>query len=466
MVSGALKLAPFAVVLVLSSASVFVPPAWTIATLLAAAVLFVVMAIRLDPAELVVVSTPLTFYADFNNGRLNLSVSDVFLVLLVAVLVLNPSHRANAHRVRAFNIFVWCSVAFLLAAMSVGVILASGAGELISWQAYFSDAAKLLVVFLYFSVAVMVFSDKLSHGDHRFLALWTNTAVVVAGLGIAGSLLYQRGVDLDLTLSFRAKGTFEDPNAFAAYLIASVGVAMIWSLMNRRRLIPWQVVPMIAGIALSYSRAAIVTCGAVLLVGFLVSLGVKQLRSLRWIACAMAAAAGIGFLLGGFSRLGEAQRELNFEGDIRFQLWTAAIRVWSEHPVFGVGLGQFRSATASLVDSPSSLLAHNTYLSFLAEGGIVGALLFLAIPGAVVVLLSREGGAVSRLFLLTVTAFLGMAATLNLQNFRPMWILLGIAVAWYTNQRAEADSTAKSLGDRHFMDATLGPINENPPPFR
>jgi len=70
----------------------------------------------------------------------------------------------------------------------------------------------------------------------------------------------------------------------------------------------------------------------------------------------------------------------------RLDLWTSAIRMFTVHPVFGVGYLNFSASLPSyFVDTGnypiSDILfyqldfAHNTYLSVLAETGIIGALL-------------------------------------------------------------------------------------------
>jgi O-antigen ligase len=64
-----------------------------------------------------------------------------------------------------------------------------------------------------------------------------------------------------------------------------------------------------------------------------------------------------------------------------------------DHPILGVGLNNFREQSANYVRQPGTLehvqlivdrpsFAHNTYLQLLAEEGIVGLALFLALVGA------------------------------------------------------------------------------------
>jgi O-antigen ligase len=61
----------------------------------------------------------------------------------------------------------------------------------------------------------------------------------------------------------------------------------------------------------------------------------------------------------------------------RYSLWESAIRAWSQNPIFGIGNGAFVSFAGR--DIGYFLIAHNMYLTFLSENGIVGLLSFLLI---------------------------------------------------------------------------------------
>ncbi|MBK9926023.1 MAG: O-antigen ligase family protein [Anaerolineales bacterium] len=68
---------------------------------------------------------------------------------------------------------------------------------------------------------------------------------------------------------------------------------------------------------------------------------------------------------------------------LRYNLWRAGWRMWLDHPVHGVGIGQFVERLASygsdlLEPRRLRLGAHNMYVQVLAETGLVGFFLFLA----------------------------------------------------------------------------------------
>src|SRR5699024_5255459 len=141
-------------------------------------------------------------------------------------------------------------------------------------------------------------------------------------------------------------------------------------------------------------------------------------------------AAAVLIFDGVVSSVFEGSRGVSFDEDVRFRLWAAAIDVWLHAPAVGVGLGQFVVSSEDLLGSAGGVLAHNTYLSVLAEGGVVGSALYAAVPALAVIGLLRRGDTIARLLLSSGVGIAVMAASLNLQNFRPIWLFIALAVAW------------------------------------
>jgi len=64
---------------------------------------------------------------------------------------------------------------------------------------------------------------------------------------------------------------------------------------------------------------------------------------------------------------------------IHLELWQAGMKIVRDHPLTGIGVGQFKSAVGAYSSVKDlSRLAHNTYLEIAAEMGIPGLILFLA----------------------------------------------------------------------------------------
>ena len=79
----------------------------------------------------------------------------------------------------------------------------------------------------------------------------------------------------------------------------------------------------------------------------------------------------------------------------RFIIWQDALRVWSKHPVLGVGPGNFWVYDQVFTNLPRALrncnatglcVAHNGYLQILGEEGPLGLFFFVAFPVVIIVL--------------------------------------------------------------------------------
>ncbi len=66
----------------------------------------------------------------------------------------------------------------------------------------------------------------------------------------------------------------------------------------------------------------------------------------------------------------------------RVALWQAAGQMFLDHPVLGVGYGNYKSLYTAYIPSQENLDAHNLYLQFLAETGIIGFFSFAIVVGA------------------------------------------------------------------------------------
>ena len=134
----------------------------------------------------------------------------------------------------------------------------------------------------------------------------------------------------------------------------------------------------------------------------------------------------------------------------------AAINVFADHPIIGVGPGQFFTRYSQQYANELDLRfldtrrrAHNLYLELAADTGMIGLGAFLAIVGATLMglwRLSRLWAAASRPELaelalalaLSLVAYLASAAFLQLSYQRYFWILiaLGNAAIWILRREA------------------------------
>lgn len=222
------------------------------------------------------------------------------------------------------------------------------------------------------------------------LALASGHGVAQAALGVSGSVGFVTDSGRVVT---RIQGYFEHPNQFGGFVALLVPLAVA-ALATRaspawlRLLSAAALALAVPALVLSFTRGAIIG----IVIGSLVWLAVVRPR----VAVVLAVALGIS----AFTVAPDLLRErLTLEGHesevtLRADIWNAALAIYGEHPVIGVGTGNFAEAYARL---PSTLAggsqrrllhggqlltpvaAQNLYLNVLAEMGTIGFIAFLAL---------------------------------------------------------------------------------------
>lgn len=181
-----------------------------------------------------------------------------------------------------------------------------------------------------------------------------------------------------------------DPNI--AGMTFAIGVVMAWYLHLRTETrLKWLYAAFIpvasVAVLLTASRGAFAT----LLVALIIIPATASYNRRGTVAATALVLAALSFvLLRGLVPQSSWQRVAGTWSEIRAgemsgrrAEWSVGWSVFKESPVVGVGTGAFRAATGR---KGSFGLAHNVYLTFLAEGGIIGFALF---AGTVLTVLSQ-----------------------------------------------------------------------------
>jgi len=142
------------------------------------------------------------------------------------------------------------------------------------------------------------------------------------------------------------------------------------------------------------------------------------------------------FLVTRVERTGENERSV----DDRLALWAAARDAFYTHPIIGIGYGQFRYY-ASMTHGTVEKVTHETYLSFAAELGLIGLVLFISMIAAVLVSSLRwrltVGDGLSTMAFAFVLAACVQAFFNNVDQFRSLWIAIGLVAAIGAARRQE-----------------------------
>ncbi|HSY20425.1 MAG TPA: O-antigen ligase family protein [Candidatus Acidoferrales bacterium] len=200
----------------------------------------------------------------------------------------------------------------------------------------------------------------------------------------------------------RAGGTYISPNHLAGFLEMILPLALAFLLVGKvkavsRVLLGYAVVAMMAGLAVTFSRAGWVAAAAGIFLVLGVLLGHRNHRLRAMILLAVMLAGGGMFVshylskTAGFTHRMQVKNgdgPSNYDWTSRLMMWDAAERMWLDHPWWGVGPAhydyRFREyRPADLQARPDR--CHNDYLNLLADWGVVGGVIVLAGMGIFVV---------------------------------------------------------------------------------
>jgi O-antigen ligase len=297
------------------------------------------------------------------------------LVGIAWVAALRQGHlRAPLDRARP----ILLAVAAMLVFFTLSLAWAENTGAAAGYVWYFYETA----VFLLFVITAARRPEDLRLLVGAFVAGAVLSVLIGFAALAAGLPGFEEGG--------RLMGGGGDANYFAAALVPAIalagGLAVASPVRRTRWLAGLAVIPLVAGVAASQSRGGIVAAGAMLIVALVV------FREHRW---AVAAAALTIVALGGlyFVANPAAVTRLTHDpygGSGREDLWRVGLRVAEDHPLLGVGSGNFEVVSVRYTQRSGSLSygkgilrgqePHNVYLGLLSEVGAIGLLLYLLVP--------------------------------------------------------------------------------------
>jgi O-antigen ligase len=218
-------------------------------------------------------------------------------------------------------------------------------------------------------------------------------AAAAAGIIVALSALVQEiagapsGLYVGAAIVPRIAGLLEGPNQLSAYCTIAVATLGAWSLVRRTALLDVALGLVVFADILTFSRAGIVSLPIVAAIVVLWA-GRRAWPALR--PAMVGAVAGVAGALWwaiyahtpGILRVSLASSAYAGGVGNRDELWGAALRMWRDYSLFGVGAGNFELNLPEYGVYGVRTHANSWYLQSLAEGGIVLFCATLAMVGA------------------------------------------------------------------------------------
>jgi O-antigen ligase len=297
-------------------------------------------------------------------------------------------------------------------------------------------------------VAVAYVAYERDPDDRTIVWTWAAVTLLVTLLAIGQYAIgAPSGFAFAGTVVPRIAGPLEGPNQLAGYLEISLAVLCAW--YRPSALLGAAIAIAACALALTFSRAGIFA--AAIGVGIVVSLKGAQRRPLLTplaIGAALGAVgAGTWMILARVpGALAQAPQMLSPGGvGYRRELWRAAIALWRQHPLLGVGAGNYELELASVGVQGVRTHANSWYLQSLAEGGIA---LFGATVALAATLLFTLGRKLSEAAPWQIAAFAASLALVAHQAVDYLVFYPKVALGWWILVGLGASALRRSLPKR------------------
>ncbi|MBC5995809.1 O-antigen ligase domain-containing protein [Romboutsia ilealis] len=374
-----------------------------------------------------------------SGSKFNIALSDLILPMILVQIIMNPSAKRNG--IKKFEgtydnlptLYIIGIVFILL----INLLKTNIIYETSQTIRGITNTFKIAINIFYFICFNYLFMTYGNEFKEIFIKSWNKITIIVSITSIAGVVLYLIGIRTNWSMDFRATGTFNDPNLLAIYLLISLSISIIYNIYTKNKIIGINIILSIVALLLTASRAAIITVVVATTITIFISFinhdfkAIKKI-SINIIYCLVLVLliilsvnimTGFNILELSMDRLGDMSETIR--SDSRISKWIGAIIIWMNYPILGAGIGMYIDTSIDLGLSTMKILTHNTYLSFLAELGIIGFVAFMWFPFKIYVDLIRVYNLNRKenvCLLFSMNCIFVTLFTLNLENFRVMWV--------------------------------------------
>ncbi|MBV8151543.1 MAG: O-antigen ligase family protein [Candidatus Eremiobacteraeota bacterium] len=289
----------------------------------------------------------------------------------LGIIVRRPSILSLS---RGVPLLLGCAILAVVVATAITIAVASDRAAVVR------ETLKAVQYFFTFAVATVAWSLDPDRERLRIVVTASVAIVAVAALAqeFAGA---PSGIWYQGKAYPRIAGPLEGPNQLAGYLGLVLPFLIVFALDNPAIALGG-IALCSAALILSLSRAGVF---AGLIAAAIVLIARPSLRRTTLVALGSGIVAGLAVVLGWrVAALGErfvSFAEVEQSGGVgtRSILWRAAIALWREHPILGVGAGNYETLLPLVAPKGIRTHANSWYLQSLVEGGLplLGATLWL-----------------------------------------------------------------------------------------
>jgi O-antigen ligase len=281
----------------------------------------------------------------------------------------------------------------------------------------------------------------------------------------------------------RFSGGIRDPNELAAALLPAIPIAVFALAAVRKPMARWilgaGLLLISVTILMTGSRGGLVGLGVMFILAIVLSGPLRQ-QVVFGVMIVTGVAVAYYTLFAPPVVLWRLTHFTSGGGSGREDLWSIAMAMVRDHPLFGVGAGNFQVleptyalssiniGTPGIIDSPRWV--HNTYLHVLVELGVVGLICLLVIVAGTLIAGVRsferfvqsgdvQSEILARGFIIGVVGMLAAYTFITAQYEKQLWLLLGVTLGLQTVSRAPDAIHERSL---HSVPSLKGSLSFPP----
>ncbi len=386
----------------------------------------------------------------FGVFKFNSALSDTFIIMLFTIYIISYKKIY----IKQHLPYLWYFATLILVAI-LSILVASKSILIQSSFLfnYLSEIIKLIIIPIYFYIGYNSFKNKTQFKsiiNFWFIGLWFN---IIVGLFTQISFFLGNEIKWHNVLGndSRFHGGISDPNLAGTYLTLSLFIAIIYiksSVERKQKSLGMTTLGLTTlCIFLTQSRGTLAGFGVAITIYLLIN--IKKSYKLLIMVLPLGFAIYFGFVDIDYTLFNSslsqsitkrietaAQGEGQFK--IRKNLSTAALLMGIDHPIIGVGRGNFILNSKKYVDKvyeirddiiyqqSTSNIPHNTFIGIFAEMGILGLGVFLSLFILLLIKLIKNKNKINSIFIFALIAFFIQSLVLSLENFRGLWLAMGI----------------------------------------
>jgi O-antigen ligase len=299
--------------------------------------------------------------------------SSIIIPIGGATLVGHLLKRINKSDITLFNF----NSVYVIGLFLIGWIFASNPSA-----SFFGDTRNWVLTYVQLWILLWLTGELMTSPEIQRVFFWVFSVVSA----ISSFFAIQQGqIDYTISGSVRSAGISGSPNTAARYFVISLLFFIFLNTYEEKRMLRLLAivgaVTTFVGVFFTLSRTGILLLFSGL--GIHLILSHRKRNITLTMTVFLFSALALWFfsdqIVSILQSIFPSIRQGTDTVGLRYEIWRGGLRMWLEHPIFGVGIGRFPERIAFY--SPGLryeyITAHNTYINMLAETGIIGFLLFM-----------------------------------------------------------------------------------------